>query len=243
MDSEERALLAAIVAHPDEDTPRLVYADWLQEHDRAERAELIRAQIGLARTKGLEGFERQRHEWNSRARELLHRHSKQWRKELPKFPRVVWGPFERGVVESAALRIWEWTPEVTGQLSALFDHTPLRRLQVNFYSWRGHRPDECDEMLRWGGAERVDEFCLAGFSCGTHPAAPFFDRLWAHKWSDRPRAIDLHEARVSDEVVNPLVTRPADAGMPILRFTRTALSESMRGSLAARFGHRVQFVN
>jgi uncharacterized protein (TIGR02996 family) len=43
------ALLAAILAHPDEDTPRLVYADWLQEHGDAERAEFIRLQCELAR--------------------------------------------------------------------------------------------------------------------------------------------------------------------------------------------------
>jgi uncharacterized protein (TIGR02996 family) len=43
-------LLAAICAHPDEDTPRLVYADWLDEYgdavDRA-RAEFIRVGCGL----------------------------------------------------------------------------------------------------------------------------------------------------------------------------------------------------
>src|SRR5215216_5077956 len=44
---EERALLAAIYANPDEDTPRLVYADWLDEHDQPERAEYIRVQIRL----------------------------------------------------------------------------------------------------------------------------------------------------------------------------------------------------
>jgi uncharacterized protein (TIGR02996 family) len=42
--SDEDALLAAITAHPDDDTPRLVYADWLQEHGHPERAEFIRAQ-------------------------------------------------------------------------------------------------------------------------------------------------------------------------------------------------------
>jgi uncharacterized protein (TIGR02996 family) len=30
--SDEDALLAAIREHPDEDTPRLAYADWLDEH-------------------------------------------------------------------------------------------------------------------------------------------------------------------------------------------------------------------
>lgn len=50
--SDEPALLAAIRANPEEDTPRLVYADFLQERARpgdAERAEFIRVQIELAR--------------------------------------------------------------------------------------------------------------------------------------------------------------------------------------------------
>jgi uncharacterized protein (TIGR02996 family) len=51
--SDGDALLAAIVAHPDEDTPRLVYADWLDEHGRSARAEFIRVQIEIARTEQL----------------------------------------------------------------------------------------------------------------------------------------------------------------------------------------------
>jgi uncharacterized protein (TIGR02996 family) len=51
---DRRALMAAIIANPDEDTPRLALADWLQEHgtapDRA-RAEFIRLQVQLTRTK------------------------------------------------------------------------------------------------------------------------------------------------------------------------------------------------
>ena len=46
---EQRALWAAIRAHPDEDTPRLVYADWLQEHGDGIRAEFIRLQCAIAR--------------------------------------------------------------------------------------------------------------------------------------------------------------------------------------------------
>ncbi len=47
--SDENALLAAIAAHPHEDTPRLMYADWLQENGRPVRAEFIRVQIEIAR--------------------------------------------------------------------------------------------------------------------------------------------------------------------------------------------------
>jgi uncharacterized protein (TIGR02996 family) len=43
------ALLRAIVAAPDDDAPRLVYADWLDEHGEAARAEFIRLQCKLAR--------------------------------------------------------------------------------------------------------------------------------------------------------------------------------------------------
>ena len=54
---EQRALWAAIRSNPDDDAPRLVYADWLQEHGDETRAEFIRvqcelAQIGLDRRKG-----------------------------------------------------------------------------------------------------------------------------------------------------------------------------------------------
>lgn len=44
---EQRALWAAIRANPDDDTPRLVYADWLQEHGDEDRAEFIRVQCEL----------------------------------------------------------------------------------------------------------------------------------------------------------------------------------------------------
>src|SRR5687768_10549100 len=50
--TECAALLAAILTHPGEDTPRLVYADWLDENAASDadrdRAEFIRLQCELA---------------------------------------------------------------------------------------------------------------------------------------------------------------------------------------------------
>lgn len=43
--SDRQALLAAICANPDDDTPRLVFADWLDEHGEGKRAAFIRAGI------------------------------------------------------------------------------------------------------------------------------------------------------------------------------------------------------
>jgi len=56
--SDREALLAAIKAHPDADTPRLMFADWLEEHGEGERAAFIRLQIEHAqRDFPLEGCE------------------------------------------------------------------------------------------------------------------------------------------------------------------------------------------
>lgn len=46
---EWHAFLAAIKAAPDDDLPRLVAADWLEEHGETDRAEFIRVQCELAK--------------------------------------------------------------------------------------------------------------------------------------------------------------------------------------------------
>ena len=43
--TDRHAFLAAIKAHPDDDTPRLVFADWLDEHGEPERARVIRNMV------------------------------------------------------------------------------------------------------------------------------------------------------------------------------------------------------
>jgi uncharacterized protein (TIGR02996 family) len=47
--TDREALLAAILREPDEDMPRLAFADWLDENGEPERAEFIRVQCRLAR--------------------------------------------------------------------------------------------------------------------------------------------------------------------------------------------------
>jgi uncharacterized protein (TIGR02996 family) len=45
--TEREALVAAIAANPDNDTPRLIFADWLQENGEDDRAEFIRLECQL----------------------------------------------------------------------------------------------------------------------------------------------------------------------------------------------------
>ncbi len=53
---ERTALLRAVVAAPADDLPRLVFADWLEEHGEAGYAGFVRAQIELANTPPWEPF-------------------------------------------------------------------------------------------------------------------------------------------------------------------------------------------
>jgi uncharacterized protein (TIGR02996 family) len=72
--ADQEALLRAIGASQDDDTPRLVYADWLDEHGDPEQAAFIRESIAHAREDGKEKGKHAPHPTGERARE--------WRKRL-----------------------------------------------------------------------------------------------------------------------------------------------------------------
>src|SRR5262249_35511291 len=62
-------------------TVRLVYADWLDEHEQADRAEFIRTQIALAR---IDEVDPRIGELRRRERELLEAHREEWERPLRK---------------------------------------------------------------------------------------------------------------------------------------------------------------
>jgi uncharacterized protein (TIGR02996 family) len=78
--STAAALLAAIAAHPDDDTARLVYADFLDEQGSesdSARAALVRAQVELARP-AQRGEATKRRELLALAKRLLKKHGTEW---------------------------------------------------------------------------------------------------------------------------------------------------------------------
>jgi uncharacterized protein (TIGR02996 family) len=77
--SERSAFISAILDTWDDDAPRLVFADWLQEHGESERAEFIRAQIEAA---DLPEANRQNSKPARRAEALESAHGAGWRKAL-----------------------------------------------------------------------------------------------------------------------------------------------------------------
>lgn len=102
-------LLAGIAAHPDDDTPRLVFADWLDERgdqpDDALRAEFIRVQCALDQLSGCNPVCSQEEGHRDdcrygdageslcrRADELLAAHPEWSRCRCPKMAERMWGP-------------------------------------------------------------------------------------------------------------------------------------------------------
>src|SRR5579871_4647268 len=77
--TDELAFLAAIKEDPDNDLPRLIFADWLDENRQPERAELIRVQVEWARLGEEAPEEVERHrQLNERARSLIAQHGERW---------------------------------------------------------------------------------------------------------------------------------------------------------------------
>jgi uncharacterized protein (TIGR02996 family) len=98
--SRAASLLQAVRDNPEDDTPRLVYADWLEEHGdtgAAARAEFIRVQVALAR---LPPDDPQRPALAVRESALLAEHKATWLRELPDLTYIHWGEFHRGFVAS-----------------------------------------------------------------------------------------------------------------------------------------------
>jgi uncharacterized protein (TIGR02996 family) len=104
--SDEEALLAAIAAQPEEDTPRLAYADWLDEHGDHIRAEFIRVQIEIARVETLPRMVLNRHvDLFKRQQDLLDNHRDALLGQLAAFSKVAEIEFERGFVSELALGV------------------------------------------------------------------------------------------------------------------------------------------
>ena len=73
--NQESAFIDLVLQNPDDDGPRLVYADWLEEQGDCDHAEFIRLQCELART---QADDRRRLDSEYRQASLLLNHRQEW---------------------------------------------------------------------------------------------------------------------------------------------------------------------
>jgi uncharacterized protein (TIGR02996 family) len=200
--SDGDALFSAILAEPEEDVPRLAFADWLDEtggeFDRA-RAEFVRAQVALARIPPAESVA-----WNPRVIELRAReqalvtaYGRRWIEPLrgrggPLEGTEPYGQFRRGFVEVV------WMPAVwfVARAPALFARTPARELSVT--------------------RTTVEELgALAG--------SAYLPRL---------TALELIDRRLGDDAARVLVRHPRVAALAALRLIGCGLTDTAAYRLA-----------
>jgi uncharacterized protein (TIGR02996 family) len=133
MTSSHDALYRAICAHPDEDTPRLAFADLIEERGDDLRARFIRTQVALARVPEYDA------EW-VKARQFEPDAATGWSRteDLPKpLPAgASWQRFEfrRGFPWKVGVRSLR---EFLGGGGAVFDAAPVQALDID----AGDRPD------------------------------------------------------------------------------------------------------
>jgi uncharacterized protein (TIGR02996 family) len=114
------AFLVDICQQPDNNAIRLIYADWLEDHNDTARAEVIRLQcelhglpVGHPRRPALERCER----------ELLARHMNDWLGALPCFSGVYWQrSFRRGFADAVDAGTWS---AFERQAGAIFTAGPV----------------------------------------------------------------------------------------------------------------------
>jgi uncharacterized protein (TIGR02996 family) len=212
------AFLAEILANPEDDAPRLVFADWLEDHGQPERAEFIRTQIELSRLPG--GGARRR---GLRAREgaLLRQHGRAWRAELPVLPGVEWGDFERGLIGSAKLTSW-----LPPSAEAAFAHAPLRELEL----WCAPLGDGWAREL--GGAAYLSKLRVVRL-VNNRIGREGVEALVALPWLRNLRVLDLLTNDVGDDGARALASSPLCAGLRKLGLANAGIGPAGAEALAS----------
>jgi uncharacterized protein (TIGR02996 family) len=118
--NHHEAFLQAVIESPDDDAPRLVYADWLDEHDDPARAEFIRVQCSLAR---MPAGDLRRPALQQRETELLGQYGWVWAEGLGR--QVSEWRYRRGFIECVELGLETSRDDIV----AVLQKAPIRHIR------------------------------------------------------------------------------------------------------------------
>ena len=260
---EQRSFWNAIRANPDDDTPRLVYADWLQEQGDEPRAEFIRVQCALARLPADRRKSRtERKRLQARNQELQEAHRDEWiaplvaaaTGDLPLFERNDWANrlgFERGFLGWVLLNL-----EYGARLAdSGYEPEPMHRVEIS----RREASDElhcvaavarwpfgaCLHSLSLGGA--TDEEVIAVVVGGRLTNLVRLDFWWgtvtdvgAVALAQSPllasvRSLTLSENQIGDAGARALAVSPYLSRDCDIRLSANHINDDTLALLSARF--------
>lgn len=165
--------LQAIVEEPDNDLPRLIYADWLDEQGDP-RGEFIRVQCELAQ---LDLYDPARKPLEERQDTLFKKHKAKWIKDL-KVAAIRNYEFRRGFVEQVTLNAKNHLQNA----EALLDQVPtIRGMKINDIK------PVIDELIESKWLERIESLNLTAARMGTRR----LKRLVRSKHLTNIRELDL----------------------------------------------------
>ena len=161
----EQDFLAAITDSPDDEVPRLVYADWLDEQGDP-RGEFIRVQCQRAK---LEARDPRCLELDFRERSLLADYRNHWAKEVRKWGRVI--QYRRGFVEDITVQASKFLE--SGQ--ELLAVAPIRRVKLMKAKPHLKQLAECKLL------ERLRHLNLRDSNLGLRPLREFLKSSWTSR--------------------------------------------------------------
>jgi uncharacterized protein (TIGR02996 family) len=203
--STEAALLRAIREMPDEDTPRLMYADFLDEGGYSPLAEFIRAQVERGRRPE---DDPRRAPLEDREHELLVGHECSWLGGEPSDAAELHGwAFDRGFVdEVAASPVFMYGPG--GDLCAAH---PVRRWRV--MSGQNNLAEDLRESGRRPWSSRVEALDLSRWTYGLGEVSGFL----MHSHFGRLRELDLTGLTPLEPLADILEDAPFRSRLKVLR--------------------------
>jgi uncharacterized protein (TIGR02996 family) len=201
LDATGQALLAAVCDRPHDDDQRRVYADWLEEHGEADRAEAIRLEV---RRRSLDEFDPEVWVINTVLQRFRDRHWKTWQSEFPQLPGVTW-LLTGGLTDSVRVD----SPHVLREHEdAIFAAAPITTVCTFFVTIQEGDPiPGCPEAFAdcWH-LDRLRKLDLNGM---TRPETFGIDQLARLPGLSGLRELRLRESAHEDRMLEHLATCPA----------------------------------
>lgn len=211
---DQHSFLQAIIEDPDDDGPRLIYADWLEEQGDP-RGEFIRVQCELER---LGEDDPRRLQLETRQCVLLAEHQNQWAGSLREFVHRFW--FRRGFID----KIQIGAEQFLANAELVFGTTPLSQVAFHNASQSLARLAECPYLARLRGLDFKPDFT---WRQRDFPSSQLYDEgariLAASPHLSNLRSLDLGWNRIGDEGVRVLAESPHLAGLVSLDLSQNEI--------------------